>query len=402
MRARPAAAAAKAVEAAFSSAVVAGLSVETAAASAARAAELAVESAVGGRPWLSLFFSFVLGGFFFSSALGVFEQLSRMGLANARLATATAALASRRVLAIAKVSIVEAWRLARGRATGWREVRASLVEGWRSARRAAIEGLEAVRLERSVIASELGLPGLAFLQYSLDRWFPRGGAGAMEKALREALKDVQIPSRVSRGELVSFELGAVFPQLTSARLYDLGPDCIAFDVDVRWLSELRFDCKLVTPGYLGAKLPLSIRNVQFDGQLRLVLAPLTDDAPGFGATLLSLAQPPKIGLDIKLAGGELTKLPWLKTEIVGAIQAAIADTLLWPKRIVLPANKEDTNSPLLSPSVLQALLLDDPLLSAQKALAKSSTLLEELQRRNNATVSALDITFGEPTQPQQP
>jgi hypothetical protein len=75
-----------------------------------------------------------------------------------------------------------------GEGTGWREARQSLVDGWRSARIEASEVVEAARLERTLVACELGLPGLAAAQYLVDRCV------ASRRALRLALLVVLLVS----------------------------------------------------------------------------------------------------------------------------------------------------------------------------------------------------------------
>ena len=53
----------------------------------------------------------------------------------------------------------------------------------------------------------------------------------LETALRESLEEIEIGSR--RLVLSSFSVGAVSPQLLGARTYDIGPDALGFDFDIR-------------------------------------------------------------------------------------------------------------------------------------------------------------------------
>ena len=73
---------------------------------------------------------------------------------------------------------------------------------------------------------------------ALLSWTPLNGAAVLERALGDALRGVAVPGRVRRLELTRFRLGAALPRLLTARLYDVGPDTIAFDVEVvcegRW------------------------------------------------------------------------------------------------------------------------------------------------------------------------
>ena len=46
--------------------------------------------------------------------------------------------------------------------------------------------------------------------------------------------------------------------------------------------------------------------------------------------MLSFAKKPAIGLDLRVAGGEVTKVPWLKKELEGGVLQGLEDTMLWP------------------------------------------------------------------------
>ena len=69
-------------------------------------------------------------------------------------------------------------------------------------------------------------------------------------------------------------------------------------------------------------MPVSIKNLRFSGPVRVVVTHLTAEAPGYGAVLLSLPAPPEIGLDVRIAGADVTKVPFFRDEVR---QAAIVD-----------------------------------------------------------------------------
>ena len=152
--------------------------------------------------------------------------------------------------------------------------------------------------------------------------------------MRDTLKEVKNP-RMRKVTLRKFDAGGVPPKLQAARAYD-APDALAFDIDMSWSSELSAELELTTAGPLGARVPCSVANVRFAGPVRLIATPLVETPPGFGALLVSLPSVPRVGLDVKVAGGEVTKVPWLRQEIIDAIQESIAKDLLWPNRMVLP------------------------------------------------------------------
>ena len=109
-------------------------------------------------------------------------------------------------------------------------------------------------------------------------------------------------------------MGTAPPRMLAARAYDVGPDAMAFDVDVQWESELVAEIEMVTKP-LGARVPVSVRNVRFEGTVRAVLTPLVAGGPGYGAMLLSLPAPPALKMEVRVVGGEITKVPWLKLEL---------------------------------------------------------------------------------------
>ena len=69
--------------------------------------------------------------------------------------------------------------------------------------------------------------------------------------------------------------------------------------------------------------------------------------------LLSLPAPPTVGMDLRVVGGEITKIPWLRTELEEQLLAAIDEVMLWPRRIVVPA--EAAGKVLLGKEQLEAL-----------------------------------------------
>lgn len=85
---------------------------------------------------------------------------------------------------------------------------------------------------------------------------------------------------------------------------------------------------------VGARVPVALRNICFDGAVRLVVTNLCAAEPGcgaalwllfgvflfsrarpfsvrYGAVLCSLPSPPELTLDCRVAGGEVTAIPCL-------------------------------------------------------------------------------------------
>ena len=271
-----------------------------------------------------------------------------------------------------------------------------LRKGFNQLRRTASEGVEALKLELKLYSAAVGVPGLVGFQYIVDRFTPLRLSAILEEALRESLEGMQIGSR--RLALKSFSAGSKPPQLLAARVYDIGPDALGFDFDTSWESEMVARLEAVPQetdeGPIpGARVPVTVRNLRFEGPIRIVVTHLTAEAPGYGAVLMSLPSPPEIGLDVRIAGGEVTRVPWFRDELTRALQAMIVDEMLWPRRVVIPTDKPaDTIAPLLPSSTLAELERTDPLLRAEQALAEQPAV-EALQEERLAVRSRAEPAF---------
>jgi hypothetical protein len=72
-----------------------------------------------------------------------------------------------------------------------------------------------------------------------------------------------------------------------------------------------------------------------------------------------------VAIDCSVAYGEVTRVPWLRSELERSMQQHITDTMLWPRRIVCPATRDGTvNDTVLPQPQLDELARDDPLLRA--------------------------------------
>jgi len=153
---------------------------------------------------------------------------------------------------------------------------------------------------------------------------------------------------------------------------------VAFDVDVSWKSHVYAKLNVVTR-HLGVKVPVTVRNATFDGTARIELTPLTETPPGWGALLISMPSIPKIGLRVEAVGSDITKVPWLKKEIMKGLQKSIENEFLWPKRLVLPSLTVPSNSKTVVPkSVLDGLATSDPLLTKETTVEEKEALKDHI------------------------
>lgn len=256
----------------------------------------------------------------------------------------------------------------------WRTLKEQLVETGRT----ATQGVRAMRQERTLYTALVGQRGLVPIQYAIAKLMPYSVSTIMENALRDTLKNIKPSRAIKKMTLKSFKAGKVPPTFLAARAYDV-ENCIALDFDIDWVSEVEASFNLFTAGGL-AKIPVSINSIDFSGVVRVVLTPLRPDPPGYGASLISFPTSPKLSLDVKVLGGELTKLPFLKKEITSLLQKSIKEELLWPRRNVVPML--DKGRQILSKSELERLKEIDPFLSLEQTLAASDEpLVKDIRER---------------------
>lgn len=339
-------------------------------------------AAAPGVSFFKLLVAFVAGGLFFSTAIAAVTACYAVGMENVH-----------RLLTIFRIVLRDVWttftqglgaaktalRTGGGFSWKWKDAWRVLKENLAETRKMAAQGVQAIRKQGNLYAAAVGVPGLIPLQYIIDRLLPFSIASQLQDGLKEALAGMENKNHLRDLKLTGFSIGTKSPKLEAARVYDLGSDAMAFDCDVVWNSELEADIKVYLAGGL-ARLPVSVKNVRFDGVIRVVLTPLVKKAPGYGAALISFPSVPSIGLDVRVAGGEVTRVPWLRSELMSAIQKGIADDFLWPRRLVVPTTVEGSKKPLLTKQELDKLQKSDPLLLAENALAEEPMLRENLEK----------------------
>ena len=349
-----------------------------------------------------LFVAFILGGLFFSTALSIVTASVAIGKENVLRAWDLFKVVSGSVwnvfttgLQIARDTLISFEDEEERRRWKWREAWKVLREQLTLTRKAAVEGVQAIKLEASIYSAAIGQPGLIALQYFVDSLTPKLLASMARENFTKALQDIKNPN-VRKLHLEEFDFGTKGPTLEAARTYKL-EDAMALDIDVDWQSEISAKVK-VTSKRLGVVVPVKIKNFRFDGVVRVVLTPLLDEPPGFGAALVSFPRAPNIALDVSLSSVEVTKTPWLRTELLKEIQKSIAKEFLWPRRIVVPSGVPPTNPrPFLSRVELDALSQTDPLLAAESKIDQNDLVRKVNIKREVADANdlELDVFIGE-------
>lgn len=86
-----------------------------------------------------------------------------------------------------------------------------------------------------------------------------------------------------------FTLGNTGPQITGIRTFKSGLDEISLEAEINWKSK---DQKMVLEiqTTVGASLQIRVSDIRFSGAVKIVLKPLTNQLPGFGAVTVSLRE----------------------------------------------------------------------------------------------------------------
>ena len=364
---------AKAAGAATAAAGAAASTVTNAATSAA---------AAGGGGFMGYVFSFLFGGVFFSTLLGVAALFISVGGENVRRAWRVFNFLGGRVWALVVKTAAAVKESLQAENTTLEDTKKVLLEGYQATKREVDDALTAFNQERDFYAAAVGIPGLRTAQYVIDHMMPGLIAQKLENSMADSIANVK-HRNVKKMILKGVKAGTAAPLLTGARFYDVGDRAMAFDVDVKWTSEVTATMDVVPEmglltdlgGDLGGltRVPVMVHNVVFDGTIRVLMAELTREDPGYGAVVLSFPDPPQLSLDVRVLGGlEVNRVPWLRRVVVDATKTWIKEEMLWPQRMLIPAEKNVAKGEkpgfVLTDTQLKKVLQEDPLLLAEQRL----------------------------------
>lgn len=339
-------------------------------------------AAAGGGGFMGYVLSFLFGGVFFSTLLGVAALFISVGGENVRRAWRVFNFLGGRVWALVVKTAAAVKESLQAENTTLEDTKKVLLEGYQATKREVDDALTAFNQERDFYAAAVGIPGLRTAQYVIDHMMPGLIAQKLENSMADSIANVKHPN-VKKMILKGVKAGTAAPLLTGARFYDVGDRAMAFDVDVKWTSEVTATMDVVPEmglltdlgGDLGGltRVPVMVHNVNFDGTIRVLMAELTREDPGYGAVVLSFPDPPQLSLDVRVLGGlEVNRVPWLRRVVVDATKTWIKEEMLWPQRMLIPAEKNVAKGEkpgfVLTDAQLQKVLQEDPLLLAEQRL----------------------------------
>jgi hypothetical protein len=339
-------------------------------------------AAAGGGGFMGYVLSFLFGGVFFSTLLGVAALFISVGGENVRRAWRVFNFLGGRVWALVVKTAAAVKESLQAENTTLEDTKKVLLEGYQATKREVDDALTAFNQERDFYAAAVGIPGLRTAQYVIDHMMPGLIAQKLENSMADSIANVK-HRNVKKMILKGVKAGTAAPLLTGARFYDVGDRAMAFDVDVKWTSEVTATMDVVPEmglltdlgGDLGGltRVPVMVHNVVFDGTIRVLMAELTREDPGYGAVVLSFPDPPQLSLDVRVLGGlEVNRVPWLRRVVVDATKTWIKEEMLWPQRMLIPAEKNVAKGEkpgfVLTDAQLKKVLQEDPLLLAEQRL----------------------------------
>ncbi|KAH7292613.1 hypothetical protein KP509_29G077600 [Ceratopteris richardii] len=130
-------------------------------------------------------------------------------------------------------------------------------------------------------------------------------------------------------------LGNVAPQIEGVKLQTLEEGQLIMDLDFKWGGDPSII--LAVQSVVGATLPIQLKNLRFFSTIRVIFK-FGEDIPCIsGVVVALLAKPkPEIRYTLKVIGGSLGAIPGVSDMIKSTVETAVADTLQWPHRIVVP------------------------------------------------------------------
>ncbi|KAG6599376.1 Synaptotagmin-5, partial [Cucurbita argyrosperma subsp. sororia] len=252
-------------------------------------------------------------------------------------------------------------------------------ENARSKRRADLAATIAAFARMTVEDSRKILPPqyypswLTWLNQHLTKIWPYVNEAASDliKASVEPVLEQYRPIILSSLKFSRFTLGTVAPQFTGISIIeDGGTDGITMELEMQWDGNQSIILDIKTR--LGVALPVQVKNLGFTGVFRLILKPLVDEFPCFGAVCFSLRQKKKLDFTLKVIGGDISAIPGLYGALEGTIRDAVEDSITWPVRKVIPIIPGDYSDLELKPvGILEVKLVQAKELTNKDMIGKS-------------------------------
>lgn len=142
-------------------------------------------------------------------------------------------------------------------------------------------------------------------------------------------------------DLEEFDLGELPLLIDGVQHYDnqLEGDRIHLDFDLRMATNLAVAIRVGVHRLLSVSI--AVRNVAFEGTMRVELSPLVSVMPCFGSASICFMDVPKIDFDIFIGDFSVLATPFLWYSARQFLETRIADMVVFPNKIVSPVLSEE-------------------------------------------------------------
>ncbi|XP_050364254.1 synaptotagmin-4-like [Argentina anserina] len=215
---------------------------------------------------------------------------------------------------------------------------------------------------------------LTWLNQHLDKIWPFVNEAASEliKSNVEPILEQYTPAVLDSLKFSTLTLGTVAPQFTGISLVEseCGPGGITIEFEIQWDGDP--DIVLDINTRVGLALPVEVKDIGFTGVFRVMLKPLIDQFPCFGAIAYSLREKKKLDFVFKVSGSEISSIPGISEALEETIRDAIEDCITWPVRNIIPIIPGDYSDLELKPvGTLEVKLVEAKELTNKDILGKS-------------------------------
>jgi Ca2+-dependent lipid-binding protein len=145
---------------------------------------------------------------------------------------------------------------------------------------------------------------------------------------------------ISSCKFSKFTLGLEPLIFVSVKAVDEVPNEIGLDIEFKWAAlepEVQLDVGL----FDALKLPIAIEKIEAFGTIRLVFGPLCEWWPTFSDMQIAFIGKPTINFNLRLVGGDITKVPKVEKSLSKLIKNAIYNLMVWPNRLDIPITEQD-------------------------------------------------------------
>jgi hypothetical protein len=173
-----------------------------------------------------------------------------------------------------------------------------------------------------------------WLNRAAQQWWPflnRAISNSVVDAVEPILNKLVQGSPIRNLHFSKFTLGTEPLVFASVACVDDVPNEVGLDIEFKWVAkepEVQLDVSL-----LGMVLPIAIDKLEAFGTVRIVFGPLCDWWPAFSDMQVAFIGKPKIDLDLRLIGGDITKFPVVERLLMNLIKNVLTKLMTWPNRL---------------------------------------------------------------------